>query len=61
MSPGDRVVWTATVSNYGHQQRIPAVVLSVGKRVRIETRYDDGRPERRVNVKPENLRTGEPR
>jgi hypothetical protein len=49
-------MWRATVSNYGHQQRIPVRVLSVGpKRVYVETQYQDGKPERRVRVKPENL------
>ena len=56
MSPGDRLVWRAIVSNYGHTQRIPVRVLSVGpRRVYVETQYQDGRPERRVRVKPENL------
>lgn len=56
MSPGDLLLWRATVSNYGHQQRIPVRVLSVGpRRVYVETQYHDGRPERRVRVKPENL------
>ena len=54
--PGMIVHWHAVVSNYGHIQAVRAVVLSVSaKRVRIETRYDDGKPERRVNVKAENL------
>ena len=54
---GQRVWWHATVSNYGHQQDIPARVLSLApKRCYIETEYGDGRPERRVRVKYENLR-----
>ena len=58
---GDAVIWRAVVSNYGHIYRIPAVVLSQSaKRVRIETRYNDGRPERRVSVKPKNLAPASP-
>ena len=53
---GQVVIWRALVSNYGHVQEIPAVVVSVGpKRVRIETRWRDGVKERQINVKPENL------
>lgn len=58
LRPGDPAIWRATVSNYGHQRDVPVVVLSIGpQRVRVETRYGDGKPERRVLVKPENLRT----
>lgn len=55
---GTLVKWYAVVSNYGHIDAVRAVVLSVGPkgRVRIETRYNDGKPERRVNVKLGNLR-----
>jgi hypothetical protein len=57
MSPGDRMIWLAVVSNYGHLYRIPVRVLSVGaRRVRVETEYQDGRPERRINVGAWNLR-----
>ena len=56
MNPGDRLLWRAVVSNYGHIAYIPVRVLTVGlKRVYVETEYNDGRPERRVRVKPENL------
>lgn len=56
---GDRRMWRAVVSHYGHIAGVPVVVLSVGpKRVFVETQYCDGKPERRVRVKPENLFPG---
>lgn len=61
LAPGDLVVWRRTVSNYGHQRDVPAVVESVGpKRVRVRTRFADGKPEIRRTVKPENLRRAAP-
>ena len=56
VKPGDRRTWKKVVSNYGHIDGVPVVVLSVGpRRVYVETQYCDGKPERRVRVKPENL------
>lgn len=54
MMRGDVVCFRATVSNYGHIQHVPVVVLSVGpKRVRVQTL--DLKRNRDINVKPENL------
>lgn len=56
LRPGMSLEWRAVVSNWGHVSGVPVSVVSVGpKRVRVETRYNDGKPERRVNVKAENL------
>lgn len=54
MTRGDVVCFRAIVSNYGHIQHMPVVVLGVGpKRVRVQTL--DLRRNRTISVKPENL------
>lgn len=54
MMRGDVVCYRGIVSNYGHVQHMPVVVISVGaKRVRVETL--DLKRNRRVNVNPLNL------